>query len=262
MCKMQIVIPMSGEGSRFKAGGYDALKPMITVNGRSIIEYVIEMFPGDHTFLFICREDHDEIYGFKKYFASVCPNSTVVLIKPPYLKLGPVYATLQAQEFIRNDEPVMLSYCDYFMTWDFDDFIREASGSDEDGNIVCYTGFHPHLLHEKNLYASCLVSNDMQLLEIKEKYSYQTDKTKGLHSVGAYYFKRGDLMKNYFKKFFDLGESLNGEFFVSLVYPLLLKDNFSVKVYNKVSFVCQWGTPEDLNEFLYWESVFKNNLYL
>lgn len=253
---------MTGEGARFKAAGYKSLKPMITVDGKPIIEYVIDMFPGNHSYIFVCREDHAEEYSFEEYFASVCPNAIVVTVKPPYLKLGPVYAALQAEKFIKDDEPVMLSYCDYYMKWDFRDFEKEVSASNDDGNIVCYTGFHPHLLHEKNLYAGCMVNEQHQLIEIKEKFSFEIDKTNGFHSVGAYYFKRGDMMKHYFKKCMEFGESLNGEFYISLVYPLLLEDKLNVKVYDKVPFFCQWGTPQDLEEYLYWESIFKNNSYV
>jgi NDP-sugar pyrophosphorylase family protein len=258
---MQIVIPMSGQGSRFKAAGYYTLKPMIQIAGKPIIEYVIDMFPGDNTYIFVCREDHNKEFGFTEYFPSICPNAKVVLVGEPYLKLGPVYAALQAAEFIKDDEQVMLSYCDYYMKWDFADFTEKVTASGEDGNVICYTGFHPHLLHEKNLYAGCLVDDEGNLTEIKEKFTFEQDKTKGFHSVGAYYFKRGDAMKHYFKKCMDRDLSLNGEFYISLVYNLLLEDELKVGVYDNVPHFCQWGTPEDMQEYLYWQSIFKDNLY-
>jgi len=259
---MQIVIPMSGLGSRFVAAGYNDLKPMIVVDGKTIIEYVIDLFPGDHNFIFVCRADHNDRYDFVNYLPSVCKNSKVVLIQPPYQKLGPVYAALQAKDQINDDEPVMVSYCDYFMKWDFQAFCEEVEKTKEDGNVICYTGFHPHLLHEKNVYAGCLIGENNKLLEIKEKYSFEPDKTKGYHSVGAYYFKSGELMKHYFLKSMEYGEKLNGEFYVSLVYPFLLQDGLDIRVYDKVPHFCQWGTPEDLQEFLYWQSIFKEKLYV
>jgi NDP-sugar pyrophosphorylase family protein len=259
---MQVVIPMTGEGSRFKAAGYKNLKPMIEVAGKAIIEYVIDMFPGADSYIFVCREDHDKEYNFKKYFPAICPNAQVVTVGEPYLKLGPVYAALQAEHLIKDSEPVMLSYCDYFMNWDFHDFMRDVEASGVDGNIVCYNGFHPHLLHENNIYAGCRVNDDLELVEIKEKFSFEQDKTLGFHSVGAYYFKSGSLMKKYFKATIDHGMSLNGEFYISLVYPLLLEDGLKVGVYNKLPHFCQWGTPEDLEEFLYWESIFKEYNYV
>ncbi|GAB3938457.1 NTP transferase domain-containing protein [Mucilaginibacter myungsuensis] len=258
---MQVVIPMTGEGARFKAAGYQTLKPMITVGGKPIIEYVIDMFPGADSYIFICREDHDQEYNFSTYFPSISPKAKVVTVSEPYLKLGPVYAALQAKHLINDNEPVMLSYCDYFMDWDFNDFTQEVERSGVDGSIVCYQGFHPHLLHEGNVYAGCRVNDQLELLEIKEKFSFEQDKTLGQHSVGAYYFRLGSLMKQYFKATMDYGEALNGEYYISLVYPLLLADGLKVGVYNKVPHFCQWGTPQDLEEFLYWQSIFKEHNY-
>ena len=54
---MQILIPMTGNGSRFVNKGYSRLKPFIEVHGRPIIEWVVKMFKGDeHLINFICRE--------------------------------------------------------------------------------------------------------------------------------------------------------------------------------------------------------------
>ena len=50
---MQIVIPMSGYGERFRAAGYTVPKPLIEIDGKPIIEYVVGMFPGENDFLFI-----------------------------------------------------------------------------------------------------------------------------------------------------------------------------------------------------------------
>lgn len=253
---------MSGLGSRFKSAGYSDLKPLIRVHGKAILQYVVDMFPGEHSFIFICREDHFQEFKLDTLIAAFCANSTIVRLTEPYLKLGPVFAVMKAASFIEDALPVMVSYCDYFMRWNFSDFIAEVEQTQADGNIVCYTGFHPHLLHEKNVYAGCRVDSDNNLLEIKEKYSFESDKSKGFHSVGAYYFKTGKMMKHYMNLNLNGGESLGGEHYVSLVYPLLLNDRLKVGAYDKVSHFCQWGTPQDLEEYLYWSSVFNDYKYL
>lgn len=256
---MQIIIPMSGEGLRFKAAGYQTLKSLICVNGKPIIEYVVDLFPGDHEFLFICREDHAAKYNLTSYLPSLRNNVTLVTIEPH--KLGPVYAVLQAKSYIRHETQVLLSYCDYYMDWDFNAFIEQVTHNKEDGSVICYTGFHPHLLHAKNVYAGCRVGANNDLLEIREKYSFEQDKMKGHHSVGAYYFKSGQLMEEYFICAMKKNITLNSEFYVSMVYNLLLQDGLKINVYDGVQHFCQWGTPEDLEEFLYWSDIFVKHKY-
>ena len=55
---MQIVIPMSGFGERFRKVGYSVPKPLIEIDGKTIIQHVIEMFPGENDITFICNKDH------------------------------------------------------------------------------------------------------------------------------------------------------------------------------------------------------------
>ena len=101
----------------------------------------------------------------------------------------------------------------------------------------------------------------MQLLEIREKFSFEEDYTKGFHSAGAYYFKSGQLLIHYFEKAIEMNLSLNNEFYVSMVYLLMLRDNLTINVFNKIRHFCQWGTPEDLGEYLYWSEIFLKHHY-
>jgi NDP-sugar pyrophosphorylase family protein len=92
---MQIVIPMSGFGERFRAAGYTIPKPLIEVEGKPIIQHVVEMFSNEDDFIFICNEDHllNPEYKMKAILQDIALNSSIVSIKPH--KLGPVYAVMQ-----------------------------------------------------------------------------------------------------------------------------------------------------------------------
>ena len=55
---MQVVIPMSGFGERFRRAGYSVPKPLLKVDGKPIVAHVIDMFPGEKNFIFICNQEH------------------------------------------------------------------------------------------------------------------------------------------------------------------------------------------------------------
>ena len=55
---MQIVIPMSGFGERFRIAGYTIPKSLIIVEGKTIIQHIVEMFSKEDDFIFICNKDH------------------------------------------------------------------------------------------------------------------------------------------------------------------------------------------------------------
>lgn len=246
---MQLVIPMSGLGSRFLDAGYTSPKPLIKVNGRPIIEWVLHAFPEENV-TFICREEHLKTSTMQATLQQLAPAGKIVSI--PGHKKGPVYAVACAFDAIDDKEPVMVSYCDYYMLWDYQKFKTEAIARDCDGAIPCYSGFHPNLIPKQNLYASCKTDNQNNLIEIKEKFSFETDKTKALHSPGAYYFKSGAILKKYFRQMLDEGISLNGEYYCSLIYNLMVRDGLKVWAEDNVPYFCQWGTPQDLQDYEFW----------
>lgn len=250
---MKIIIPMTGFGSRFVAAGYKNLKPFIEVQGKPIVQWIVEgMYPEEKDILFVCRQEHlDAISSMRDKLMQISPTAQIFAIKD-WVKKGPVYDVLKASAMIDDDEPCIINYCDFYMTWDWKKFVEDVAARRCDGCIPCYTGFHPHLLIEKNVYASCLTDNEDNLLEIREKYSFEQDKTKAKHSPGVYYFRTGALLKEYCQKLVESGQTLNGEYYASLPYNFMVADGRQVWVPTNVEKFCQWGTPEDMQDYLFW----------
>ena len=107
--KPQIVIPMSGFGERFRRVGYQVPKPLIEVEGKPIIAHIVDMFPGEHNFIFICNNDHlsDPAYRMEAILNEICPSGRVLGIAPH--KLGPVHAVQQAAHLIDDARPVIVN---------------------------------------------------------------------------------------------------------------------------------------------------------
>lgn len=252
---MKIIVPMSGIGARFVAAGYKDLKPLIKVHGIPIIEHVVNLFPGEDDFIFICTSKALAQTDLGAELKRIKPSGQILEIEEH--KLGPVYAVSKAFHMITDEEPVIVNYCDFFMDWDYKDFKNTITKIDCDGSIPSYKGFHPHLLHDKNLYASSKTDGNNYMIEIKEKFSYTEEKAQSPQSAGTYYFKKGSYVKKYFQKLMDEKTSLNGEYYVSLVYNLLVQDQLQVHIYDKIHHFCQWGSPEDLREYNYWSNIFE-----
>jgi NDP-sugar pyrophosphorylase family protein len=253
---MKIIIPMSGIGKRFIDAGYERPKPLIKVNGKPIIEYVISMFPGDHDFIFICNREHLDNTDMWSVLKSIKPESRIVSIVPQ--NKGPVSATTEVFDEIDDEEDLMISYCDYFMEWDFNDFQQKVKSGEFSGAVPCYTGFHPHLLH-RNLYAGVNVGADSVMEDIKEKHSFTENPMDGFHSPGAYYFRCGADFKKYSTELLDSEINLNGEVYTSMLYYLYLRDGHKIYVPEVKRFI-QLGTPEDLEEFEAWSRYFHKKL--
>lgn len=109
---MHVIIPLSGVGKRFVDAGYKEPKPLIVVEGKPIIQHVVELFPDENKITFICNDEHLKNTNMKQILKNIVPNSNVFEVSVNNRK-GPVDAVLQACELIEDDEEIIISYCDY-----------------------------------------------------------------------------------------------------------------------------------------------------
>ena len=249
---MKIVIPMSGMGQRFVDEGYIAPKPLLVVGGKMIIEHILDMFDKQNDeFVFIVNEKHIWENNIDRVVKDLVNNSVVVTIAPH--KLGPVYAVASVYEHIKDEEQVIVSYCDNPYLWDYQDFQNYVIREDLDGCILTHTGFHPHRLATTRM-AYLKLGEDGLLQEIKEKESYTEDHWAEHGSTGTYYFRTGKQMKHYFDECMAKDINHNGEYYVTLTYNLLVADGLRVKKYD-TSFAMVFGTPREVEHFQAWETL-------
>lgn len=241
---MHILIPLSGIGKRFLDAGFTTPKPLIEIDGKPMIEHVCNLFPNEDKFTFICNSKHLKETNMLEILKQIKPNANIISIEPH--KKGPVYATLFAEHLIDDNEEVIVNYCDFGMYWDYEDFLAHTRAREADGAVVAYRGFHPHMLGTTN-YAF-MREKDQWMLEIKEKEPFTDNRMNEYASSGTYYFRKGIYVKKYFKELIDKNINVKGEYYVSLVYNLLVQDNLKVSIY-EIQHMLQWGTPEDVEEY-------------
>ncbi|ARU49516.1 NTP transferase domain-containing protein [Sulfurospirillum diekertiae] len=250
---MHIVVPMSGVGNRFIEAGYKEPKPLIIIDGKPIIEHVCDLFPNETKFTFICNAKHLTETNMREVLLGIKPNANVVEI--PNHKKGPVYAVHLIESLINDEEEVIVNYCDFGTYWDYEDFLKHTRDRNADGAIPAYKGFHPHMLGSTNYAFMC--DEKQWMLEIKEKEPFTDNRMNEYASNGTYYFKKGSYVKKYFKELMDKDISLKSEYYVSLVYNLLVADGLNVSIYN-IQHMLQWGTPQDVEEYNAWSKYFRD----
>lgn len=249
---MKIIVLAAGFNKRFAEVGYEMPKPCIRVDGEPMIHHVARMFPGGHELLFVCSAEQLATTNLGVIIRDIAPGASVISITPD--TRGPVTTLPHLWNHIRDDEPVLITYCDFFMRWDFNAMLAVLAQGTWDGAVPCYTGFHPHLLHRK-LYGGVLADEILRMTAFREKHCWTARPEDSFHSVGAYYFSRGRELKYYSEQLLAHGEPVNGEFYVSMVYYGYLADRKRIYVQPVEQFL-QWGTPEDLEEYEAWSRLF------
>lgn len=253
---MKIIVPMAGTGDRFVKAGYRDPKPLIKIDGKMIIEYILDMFDKDDDFIFICNETHLATTDMRDILKRLAPNSKILSI--PNHKKGPVFTFLDSgvTELLEDDEEVIVTYCDNPYLWDYDHFKKWVKENDSDGCVMSHTGFHPHRLSPT--FMAHIKETNLKIEAIKEKEPYTDDPMSEQASTGTYYFKKSIYIKKYFQMLIDQNINYNGEFYVTLVYNLLIRDGLNVHCY-PTDLVMVFGTPEEVSNFEAWASIIKGS---
>lgn len=252
---MKVIILMAGHSRRFKKAGYATPKPFIDINGKTMIERVCQMFSPKDEFIFICNKNHLLNKNYRKLLDSIVHIYHIVAIDPH--EYGPVYSSLQAEEYITdNNAPIIISYCDFTMQWNYKQFLLKAAQCE--GAIPVFRGFHPASLGNTH-YAYLKANEHMEMIELKEKQSFTNNRVEEFASTGVYYFESWKTFKHYANELLKRKETVASEYYCSLIYNSMVRDNNRICLFEVEKFIC-WGTPEDLQEYLFWSDYFAKDL--
>jgi HAD superfamily hydrolase (TIGR01509 family) len=233
--KLNVLIPMAGAGSRFEKAGYTFPKPLIEVNGKPMIQVVVENLNIEANYIFIVQKSHREKYNLDTLLNLISPNCKIIDVDG--VTEGAACTALLAKELINNDNPLFFANSDQFVEWDSIDFMYKMNESDSDGGIVSFESTHP-----KWSYAKVDMNNIVN--EVAEKNPISSNAT-----VGFYYWKNGSDFVKYAESMIKQNIRVNNEFYVCPVFNEAIKENKKIKNYT-IEKMWGLGTPEDLNFFL------------
>ncbi|MBC7420814.1 MAG: NTP transferase domain-containing protein [Bdellovibrio sp.] len=244
---MQVIVTMAGKGQRFLDAGFVDPKPLVEVGGKPAIQYLIEAFPATWKLFFVIGE-HFRTSDIEEVVCNLRPDAEVVYTD--YSERGPVDTILAALPLLENeDEPVIVTYCDYTIIWDAKKFEESVKGYD--AAVVSYQGFHPTYLGP-NSYCHLKVVQD-RVFRLKEKAFFTEAIETEVTSAGLYYFKSVEFLGQCLAS--QVAQDLNyhNEFYTSLALQAAIFDDPTVKILNyPISHMVQFGAPEDIERFEFW----------
>jgi len=232
---MNVLIPMAGAGSRFAAAGYTFPKPLIEVNGKPMIQVVVENLNIEAHYIFIVQREHYDKYHLNYLLNAIAPGCSVVMI--PGMTEGAACTTLLAKELIDNGDPLIIANSDQFVEWNSNECLYAFNADSIDAGIVTFESNHPKWSYAK-LNEQGFVS------EVAEKKPISDHAT-----VGIYFWKRGSDYVKYAEQMIAKDIRVNNEFYVAPVFNEAIADGKKIRIKDAAK---MWGigTPEDLQHFL------------
>ena len=233
--KMNVLIPMAGRGSRFADVGYTFPKPLIEVNGKPMIQVVLENLNIEANYTFVVRKEHYEKYSLQYLLTLIAPGCNIIQVDE--LTEGSACTTLLAKEFIDNDDPLLLANSDQFMEWNSNECLYAFNADGIDAGILTFKATHPKWSYAK-------VGEDGFVSEVAEKKPISDDAT-----VGVYFWKKGSDYVKYAEQMIEKDVRVNNEFYICPVFNEAIADGKKIRI-KEIERMWGIGTPEDLNYFL------------
>jgi len=237
---MNIVIPMAGQGSRFKDANYIKPKPFIDVSGKSMIERVLDnLYYPNANYLLIARPEHLDLE--KDLVRKIESQYNAKFITVNQLTEGTACTVLFAREFINNSEPLLIANSDQIVDINIQDFIEDCFQKQLQGSILC---FQDKEMNHKWSFAK-LNANGI-VVEVKEK-----EPISDLATVGIYLFSEGKIFVDAALDMIIRNDRVNNEFYTCPVYNYAIKMGKQIGVYTiDQKDMHGIGTPEDLKAYL------------
>lgn len=246
MQKINVIIPMAGEGRRFIEAGFKKPKPLIKVFNKTLIEIAIETLDiKNANFYFVARKYKNKNFNrqLKKILLKYTDIKKIVFLKR---KTSGAVETLLKVKNISQDLPLLTSNCDQYMDWSSDKFLKLMKKKNYDGGVVTYKS-----KNKKNSFAK--IKNNI-VIKIAEKKVISNNALIGIH-----YWKKTDFFFSSAKKLIKKikNKKLNTEPYVSETYNFLLENKMKIASYllkPKNYFLI--GIPKDYYLF---KTKFKND---
>lgn len=241
MRTLTIVVPMAGRGSRFAEAGYALPKPLIDIEGRAMIELVIDNLTPrrPHRFVFIAQRSHDAEYGLSDRLRTWAPGSDVVLIDG--VTEGAACTVLTARDVIDAQAPLMIANSDQYIDHSIDDYLEAWDVAGTDGFIMTMTATHPK-------WSFIRFDDTGRPVGVAEKVP-----VSDVATVGIYNFARAADFVHSAEAMMAADDRVNGEFYVAPTYDHLVADGGTLGYHgigSEADGMYGLGTPSDLEIFL------------
>ena len=234
---MKILIPMAGEGSRFAKEGYTFPKPLIDVNGKPMIQTVVENLDFNAEYIFLVSGEHLDKYEGLEDTLQRITNGKCSIVVVDELTEGAACTALLAKEHIDNDEDLLIANSDQYIEYSPENFNMMKEMTDVDAMVYTFEAVHPKW--------SFVKTNSRGIItEVAEKKPISN-----IATCGIYWYRKGSDFVKYAEQMIEKDIRVNNEFYIAPVYNELIEDGKTLIPFYVHS---MWGigTPEDLRAFL------------
>jgi dTDP-glucose pyrophosphorylase len=218
---MNIVVMLAGSSKDFIKNGRSYPKLLTEINGRTMIEIVIEglrsLINHENNIIFMVDKLENDKYYLGDVIKLVLPESHVMTVGGE--TSGAALTSLLAVEYIDEEMPLVLINGDQLLDHDENDCIEYFQRHDADAGVIVFNSYHPRWSYVK-------INKDGLVSEASEKRPISNNATAGFY----YYKKSSDYIKCA-KNMILKGGDVDGAFYICPVFNEMILDQKKVVSY-------------------------------
>lgn len=245
---LQVIIPMAGQGSRFKDYGFNTNKYLLPINVelQTMIELAITSLNINIPvkYYFIINEEYNNYNDIFKILKKI--NIIFEIYSVKSLTEGPACTVASIKDFLDLDEPIIISNSDQILeNWNFEEFYKTCINYD--GCVLTYTPPYELIINKPDKHSFIHINKNNIIDECKEKIILSDQALVGIHyfNKAQYFFDAYNYMikKNM--------RADNNEFYISLCYQSMIELNKNIGYHKIQKNEVFWNTGEPIDYFNY-----------
>jgi len=236
---INILIPLAGPNHFFPKEDYPYPKPLVEINGKTMIEHVIGNFAGIEAakqFIFVVNSEDCKKFHLDNVL-NLLTGDACKIIKIDRETKGAACSTLMAVEHIDNDTPLLIANADQLLEESLQKILAHFEGYD--GGVVTFESVHPRWSYAR-------VDADNRIIETAEKRPISK------HAIaGCYYFRHGSDFVGSAMNMIRKDANVNGLYFVAPTLNEMVLQNKKLTIYPvENSKYHTFYTPNKINEYI------------
>ncbi len=240
---INVLIPFGGKSVFFKDSYFP--KPMIEINGKTMLEHVIENYASiqEKRYIFIFNKEDCSRFHIDNA-AKILTNDTSEVIVLNGETKGALCTCLMAIDYINTDVPLIIANYDQVIDSNINSVISKFEKNSADCGVITFESIHPR-------WSYIRISND-EVVEVTEK------KPISKHAIaGFYWYNKGTDFVESAKNTILKDNELEGKFYISTSINEMILKNKKV-VYHEIGRreYHSFYSPDKIKEFE--EGMIKN----
>ena len=233
-----VLIPAAGEGSRFTKAGIKAPKPLIQVQGQTLLEHTLTSFAfkeGDHLMLAV-QQRHGIREALSMRLAHSYPQLHLHWLELDQLLPGQLATSTAAVNALLKEKPncrdlsLFIHNCDTGFQW--------SPALEQVDGVASMPVFEAEGEHWS--FGQPDPQNPLQAIAIAEK-----QRISNLASIGLYGFQSAAQFLDRARQQLNNGATVNGEHYIAPMLQAALEDGEQIAL-PRVQGVKLYGTPAEL----------------